>query len=255
MVGQHRNHSNIVSGESASEEEGIDNENMFSFDDDEREGRARTEPELEPGAYKNQDFLYDANLDEEDEAYVYKNLRGGITEPITMLNDRPKATTNTNSHPKDHDDDGKDLENSECNNNNSTQREYQTPKNMLHHSRQSQNENQNPSRRLRQVVQVYKPRSSDAVLSCPCCFNIVCMDCQRHKRYVNQFRAMFVMGVVVDWNNILVYDDDQQTLVAKIVDNQQDNEYYSVECATCRTQVGALDMTDEVYHFFGCIFD
>ena len=154
-----------------------------------------------------------------------------------------------------HDDDGKDLENSECSNNNSTQREYQTPKNMLHHSRQSQNENQNPSRRLRQVVQVYKPRSSDAVLSCPCCFNIVCMDCQRHKRYVNQFRAMFVMGVVVDWNNILVYDDDQQTLVAKIVDNQQDNEYYSVECATCRTQVGALDMTDEVYHFFGCIFD
>ena len=38
------------------------------------------------------------------------------------------------------------------------------------------------------TIEAYRPRRSDAVLSCPCCFNIVCMDCQRHKRYPNQFR-------------------------------------------------------------------
>jgi len=30
-------------------------------------------------------------------------------------------------------------------------------------------------------------------------------------------------------------------------------EYYSVECSECRTQVAALDMNDEIYHFFDCL--
>ena len=60
---------------------------------------------------------------------------------------------------------------------------------------------------------------SDAILSCPCCFSIVTIDCQRHSRCVppsaaararsphtpsprrshrNQYRAMFVQNCVVD---------------------------------------------------------
>jgi hypothetical protein len=29
--------------------------------------------------------------------------------------------------------------------------------------------------------------------------------------------------------------------------------YYQTVCANCQTQVAALDMTDEVYHFYGCL--
>jgi hypothetical protein len=32
-----------------------------------------------------------------------------------------------------------------------------------------------------QTISAYHPRNSDAVLSCPCCFQIVCMDCQQHE--------------------------------------------------------------------------
>eukprot|EP00536_Pseudo-nitzschia_multiseries_P007082 jgi/Psemu1/255938/estExt_Genewise1Plus.C_1600038 len=175
------------------------------------------------------DFLYDANLDQEDEAYVYKHMRGGIQDDVGAV-------------------------------------------------RQQQQQQQSRSRS--QTLPMYKPRNSDAVLSCPCCFNIVCMDCQKHKRYANQYRAMFVMGVTVDWNHILVYDDAHRGLVSRIepggslplpatatvttsdsVHSHQtnpmlragDGEYYAVECATCGTQVAALDMRDEVYHFHGCL--
>ena len=29
--------------------------------------------------------------------------------------------------------------------------------------------------------------------------------------------------------------------------------YHSVHCASCQTEVAALNMSDEVYHFFGCL--
>jgi len=38
-----------------------------------------------------------------------------------------------------------------------------------------------------------KVAKSDAVLSCGRCFAVVCVDCQRHVKYENQFRAMFVL--------------------------------------------------------------
>lgn len=106
-----------------------------------------------------------------------------------------------------------------------------------------------------------KPRSSDAVLQCPCCFQIVCMDCQQHERYKNQFRAMFVQNIAVKWNERLVYDDASQTLVPAVattesngqVMNDDEHYYYKTVCANCQTQVAALDMTDEVYHFYGCL--
>jgi E2F-associated phosphoprotein len=168
--------------------------------------------------------LYDENLDEEDENYVYLNLRGG-----KHSRDSSKSSGDDSSPAKN-----------------------------------------NPSR-------VTKPRNSDAVLSCPCCFNIVCMDCQKHYKYNNQHRAMFVMGIAVDWQHLLVYDDKiqgltrwypneqptasaaashQSTIVAP--DHHHPSEasdpiYYAVSCANCHTQVAALDMRDEVYHFFDCI--
>jgi E2F-associated phosphoprotein len=214
----------------------------------------------------NQDDLYDENLDAEDEAYVYKNMRGGVREMVTVLRHRGQQHENDsaqNSRPE----------------NNSQ---------VADHNRQS-----------RQQLPVYKPRNSDAVLSCPCCFNIVCMDCQRHSRYHNQFRAIFVMGITVDWHKILVHDPIHQALIPRSElpsqmvqgENSEPNhhavpqsteeeehlhsdslswleepastrwrppptkegEYFAVECASCQTQVAALDMREEVYHFHGCL--
>ncbi|XP_042211413.1 E2F-associated phosphoprotein-like isoform X2 [Homarus americanus] len=39
---------------------------------------------------------------------------------------------------------------------------------------------------------------SDAVLNCPACLTTLCMDCQRHAIYHNQYRAMFVFNCNVD---------------------------------------------------------
>jgi hypothetical protein len=38
---------------------------------------------------------------------------------------------------------------------------------------------------------------SDAVLSCPACFGMICLDCQRHESFGNQWRAMFAQNVRV----------------------------------------------------------
>lgn len=46
----------------------------------------------------------------------------------------------------------------------------------------------------RWVAKQRKGHKSDAVLSCPLCFTTLCLDCQQHERYENQFRAMFVMN-------------------------------------------------------------
>lgn len=164
---------------------------------------------FDPSNPSNADGLYDSNLDEEDAAYVYRHMRSGIKETISVAQGETGEKTT-------------------------------------------------------KKVSVYKPRYSDAQLQCPCCFQIVCMDCQRHERYLNQYRAMFVMGIVVDWNNKLIYDESQQALVAKPEDpesmsspeeltNHVDGEYFAVLCANCRTQVAALDMEEEVYHFHGCL--
>ena len=41
-------------------------------------------------------------------------------------------------------------------------------------------------------------RVTDAILNCPCCFTLLCLDCQRHETFINQYRAMFVQNCTVD---------------------------------------------------------
>ena len=165
--------------------------------------------------FPNADELYDTNADEEDEAYVYSHLRSGVEESVRI---------------------------------------------------------QQPNSQKIEDLKVLKPRNSDAILSCPCCFVIVCMDCQRHERYPNQFRAMFVMNIAVKWDHRLIYDDRQKMLIeynnknnnnqspvshpATTTQQQQKRKeelYYTVCCANCTTMVAALDMEDEIYHFYGCL--
>ena len=205
----HGHSSAVVSGDS--------DHNIFDDTSDEENAELYR---IDPSNPVNKDELFDPNLDDEDEVYVYKHMRGGIQENVKIV---------------------------------------QQPK--------EQQQQQQQELTSTKTIKAYKPRTSDAVLSCPCCFNIVCMDCQRHSRYLNQFRAMFVMGIIVDWHSHLVYDEDQQALVPKpeLPDQQvppeetdylhqhTDGEYFSVICANCRTQVAALDMKEELYYFHGCL--
>jgi hypothetical protein len=81
------------------------------------------------------------------------------------------------------------------------------------------------------------------------------MDCQRHERYENQFRAMFVMNIGVDWESKLVHGP-KGLVELNESSEKADSEhevYQSVYCLQCQTQVAALDMKEELYHFFGCL--
>ncbi|GAM19436.1 hypothetical protein SAMD00019534_026110 [Acytostelium subglobosum LB1] len=104
---------------------------------------------------------------------------------------------------------------------------------------------------------------SNAYLSCPCCFTLLCADCQRHDRYKNQYRAMFVKNCKVDFTSRLVHKEevkshhDAKNNRSSDIHEQEEEEevdvieehYNPVRCAVCDTQVAVYDK-DEVYHFF-----
>lgn len=81
-------------------------------------------------------------------------------------------------------------------------------------------------------------RRSDALLSCPCCLETLCIDCQRHATYKGQYRAMFVTNVVVQQGETLREAPGSGTT------------FQPAACGTCRTEVGVYDPDDEVYTFF-----
>ena len=93
------------------------------------------------------------------------------------------------------------------------------------------------------VVVRERPRrhQTDAVLSCPACFTLLCVDCQRHVEYENQFRAMFVQSCRVDTETVLTYDGSVP------------EEYNPVYCKECGTQVGVFSVQEEIYHFYNVI--
>jgi len=245
----------------------------------------------------NKDTLYNPNEDEEDEAYVYQHMRGGLEEIVSIRrnqkqNQNEMKNTNTNTNTNSSSTSGK---------NSSTGAKTRVANDTTTAGAQNNENGQDQGQGFSvEQAKLLKPRSSDAVLSCPCCFQIVCMDCQRHEQYSNQFRAMFVMNIGVSWDkhvnpeNVNVNGDDNSRHdadadanmnmeddggpIVKKQRNQNDASeivsiatsipqndeggfhssdakevYYSVHCGNCQTEVAALDMRDEVYHFFGCL--
>ncbi|EGC35854.1 hypothetical protein DICPUDRAFT_13745, partial [Dictyostelium purpureum] len=103
------------------------------------------------------------------------------------------------------------------------------------------------------VTKNYKSsgKKSDAYLSCPCCFTLLCVECQRHSTYKNQYRAISVNNCIVDKeinnnnnnNNNNTNNDDSSS------DEDEDEVYQPVKCSVCETHVAMFDK-DEVYHFF-----
>jgi E2F-associated phosphoprotein len=148
----------VVSGDSDSSDGDESSRHEEDIFDDVDEG-ARTADQTageallryNPSNPAHDDDMYDQNLDDEDEAYVYRNMRGGLQETI-MVRDGSTIATDPNAVTTN-------------------------------------------APAVSRPIKMLKPRSSDAVLSCPCCFNIVCMDCQRHQKYLNQFRASECFGI------------------------------------------------------------
>uniref|UniRef100_A0A023GKE8 Putative e2f-associated phosphoprotein n=1 Tax=Amblyomma triste TaxID=251400 RepID=A0A023GKE8_AMBTT len=96
---------------------------------------------------------------------------------------------------------------------------------------------------------------SDAVLNCPGCMTLLCLDCQRHEIYNTQYRAMFVKNCVVDTKERLRCLPSRtsrrgRNLPDGVVDPR--DIFNPVRCQVCRTEVAVYDR-DEVYHFFNVI--
>lgn len=96
--------------------------------------------------------------------------------------------------------------------------------------------------------------SSAAVLNCPACFTVVCLDCQRHDVYKTQYRAMFVM-------NCSVVSDQKLRVPLKLKGKGKNRkkpitdpneEFHPVRCDQCKTEIAMYDQ-DEVYHFFNVV--
>ncbi|CAH0479935.1 unnamed protein product [Peronospora belbahrii] len=120
----------------------------------------------------------------------------------------------------------------------------------------------------------------DVMLCCPCCFVTVCMACERHTTYTNQYRATTAINCRVKRGEILTYDassasnrvpaslpfqkrqnvstdNDHKTTCTTTPDQQianllQEDEFYSVTCSDCGTMVGVFDRNQQ-YHFFNTL--
>ena len=149
---------------------------------------------------------YDENQDEEDEAWVYRHMRGGRAEEVMM------AVQST--HGKAREDDPETTKAGGGGGGEGTKmRDATDSKEQLQRAPAQDRAGARPAPPDMSKVMMLKPRNSDAVLSCPCCFTIVCMDCQRHVKYTNQYRAMFVMHIGVAWHKRLRWDDSLGELV------------------------------------------
>ncbi|KAH7663125.1 E2F-associated phosphoprotein [Dioscorea alata] len=110
------------------------------------------------------------------------------------------------------------------------------------------------------VCKQRKGHGSDAVLSCPACFTTLCLDCQRHEKYLTQYRAMFVMNCKIKMDKILPQEkqkprkskSDTKTGSKLRGNTETDEIYHPVCCSVCSIEVGVFD-ENEIYHFFNVL--
>lgn len=96
--------------------------------------------------------------------------------------------------------------------------------------------------------------NSDAVLNCPACLSLLCLDCQRHDVYKSQYRAMFVSNCKVITEETLKYPhkNKRSKKNAENLDPPTEDRYSPVRCSVCNTEVAVYD-EDEIYHFFNVL--
>jgi len=93
--------------------------------------------------------------------------------------------------------------------------------------------------------------NSDAVLNCPACMSLLCLDCQRHSIYSTQYRAMFVQNCSINFEQTLNCPLKSQKKGKNKITTSQD-VFHPVKCDICNTEVAVYDK-DEVYHFFNVL--
>ncbi|XVF44568.1 hypothetical protein PTKIN_Ptkin02bG0135400 [Pterospermum kingtungense] len=103
-----------------------------------------------------------------------------------------------------------------------------------------------------------KGRISDAVLSCPGCFTTLCLECQRHEKYVTQYRAIFVVNCKIEIDKMRQEREKRKKGKRRRECSEDEaaanggETFKPVCCSVCSTEVGAID-EDEVYHFFNVL--
>ena len=120
-------------------------------------------------------------------------------------------------------------------------------------------------------ISAAKVTESDAVLNCPGCMTLLCMDCQRHEVYKTQYRAMFSFNCRVDFGKKLQPKSSKRKGVTRRMGKEEEDDdedhdgagsesskvkkkknYYETRCCVCNTQVAVYD-DHEVYHFFNVL--
>lgn len=104
-----------------------------------------------------------------------------------------------------------------------------------------------------------KGRNSDAVLSCPACFTTLSLECQRHEKYVTQYRAVFATNCKIGSDQVLQQNNPKPTAGKRgrksggsEAGSARSETFYKVTCSACSTEVGVID-EEEVYHFFNVL--
>ncbi|KAF8033225.1 hypothetical protein BT93_D1974 [Corymbia citriodora subsp. variegata] len=102
-------------------------------------------------------------------------------------------------------------------------------------------------------------RATDAVLSCPACFTTLCLECQRHEKYVTQYRAIFVMNCEVMKEKAHPPSSAHpksrkrgRGSTAPDAHPASGETLKQVCCSICSTEVGVID-EEEIYHFYNAL--
>lgn len=154
----------------------------------------------------------------------------------TKSNAQTRSSAGDNAYPSDSSSSGDELE--------------RLPPDPLYDKTADECDEQWVQRNLLPEAQSSGDLDTSYRLTCPCCFTLLCLQCQPHEEYVGQFRAVFVQNCVVTEN---------ETLRVKIDSSDDDmpadesEMYRPVSCSICDTEVAVLDK-DDVYHFCNILF-
>lgn len=104
-----------------------------------------------------------------------------------------------------------------------------------------------------------KSHFSDAILSCPACFTTLCLECQRHEKYVTQYRAIFVVNCKIKNDDVSQFGSLKRKRGRRVrasgtsdASSVDEETVKGVCCSVCSTEVGVID-EEEVYHFFNVL--
>ncbi|KAL5970127.1 E2F-associated phosphoprotein [Taenia solium] len=92
---------------------------------------------------------------------------------------------------------------------------------------------------------------TDAVLNCPGCMSLICLNCQRHSKYKSQYRTMFTFNSKVSEDEVLHPPPDYHEVKSAGFMGEM-GVFKRVLCEICDTPVGLLDSSG-VYHLFGVL--